>query len=333
MVDVIKNQEPILITGVAGFIGFHFAQRLLTAGYTIIGIDNINEYYDIGLKYQRLHILQQDAKFIFHKTDINDYEALKKIFYYYQPKLITHLAAQAGVRYSIESPRVYIYSNVVGFFNILECCRHFKSRHLVFASSSSVYGNQNHIPFSIASRTDAPVSLYAATKKTNELMAYTYSHLYDIPSTGVRFFTVYGSYGRPDMAYFKFARNIMEGKPIEIYNNGDMWRDFTYIDDAVDALEKILFRPPCGRNVNHVVYNVGNSHPEKIERLVELLEDYLGRKAEKVYSAMQPGDVLQTYADITPLIDDFGIYPHITLEDGIKQFTKWYIKYFHENCT
>lgn len=316
----------IMITGVAGFIGFHLAKKLLESGYDVVGIDNLNNYYDI-LKKERLGILNEFSKFRFILLDISDTQPLEQIFCKERPQIVVNLAAQAGVRYSIDHPRDYINSNICGFFNILEACRHYPVQHLVYASSSSVYGNQQKTPFSVEDKTDSPISLYAATKKSNELMAYTYSHLYGIPATGLRFFTVYGPYGRPDMAYFKFADAIMEHRPIKIYNNGDMLRDFTYIDDIVDALEKILPIPPTPNveGVRHKVYNIGNHRPEKLMDFISVLESALGYQAIKEYLPMQPGDVYQTYADVVELERDFRFRPKISIKEGLEKFAEWYL--------
>lgn len=317
----------ILITGAAGFIGFHLSRRLLEAGYQIIGVDNLNNYYSQDLKKSRLQKLEQYIGFRFIMQDISDDQALEEIFCQVQPEIVVNLAAQAGVRYSIDHPREYINSNICGFFNILEACRYHPVEHLVYASSSSVYGNQKKIPFSVEDKTDCPISLYAATKKADELMAYTYSHLYRIPTTGLRFFTVYGPYGRPDMAYFKFADAIMGNRPIKVYNNGDMLRDFTYVDDVVEALERIISAPPRPdeNGVQHKVYNVGNNHPEKLLDFIVALEEALGKEAVKEYLPMQPGDVYQTYADVRTLERDFEFHPKTSIREGLGKFAEWYL--------
>ncbi|MCL2089434.1 MAG: NAD-dependent epimerase [Oscillospiraceae bacterium] len=320
-----------LITGAAGFIGFHLAGRLLSQGETVVGFDNINDYYDPALKHSRLELLSKYPNFTFVKGDLADRSAVDRLFSEYRPQSAVHLAAQAGVRYSIDNPQVYIDSNITGTFNILEACRNFPVGHLVYASSSSVYGNQEKTPFSISDNVDNPVSLYAATKKSNELMAYTYSHLYKIPSTGLRFFTVYGPYGRPDMAYFNFTRSILEGRTIQVYGNGDMYRDFTYIDDIVQGILAVLSRPPQpdSKGVSHKLYNIGNNNPERLEDFISILENHLCRKAVREYLPMQPGDVYQTYADVDGLIDDFGFKPNTSLDSGLKKFTDWYKEYYN----
>lgn len=322
-----KLDSKILITGTAGFIGFHLSKKLLEDGHQAIGVDNLNNYYRTDLKKTRLDILEKYPNFSFKLLDISDYQALENIVQQERPEIVVNLAAQAGVRYSIDHPREYINSNICGFFNILEACRHYPVKHLVYASSSSVYGNQQKIPFSVEDKTDSPISLYAATKKADELMAYTYSHLYKIPATGLRFFTVYGPYGRPDMAYFKFADAIMGNRPVKIYNNGNMLRDFTYVDDVVKAVERIMVAAPIPdeNGVQHKVYNVGNNHPEKLMDFITALEEALGKKAVKEYLPMQPGDVYQTYADVTELESRFGFCPKTSIKDGLAQFADWYL--------
>lgn len=322
----LDTTKTILITGAAGFIGFHLSKELLEKGVSVIGYDNINDYYDVRLKYSRLDILNKYENFIFIKGDLADKDGVDSIFKKYNPEIVVNLAAQAGVRYSIENPRAYMDSNIIGFFNILEACRHYPVEHLVYASSSSVYGANEKIPFSTEDQVDNPVSLYAATKKSNELMAYCYSKLYNIPSTGLRFFTVYGPYGRPDMAYFSFTDRIMSGKSIKIFNNGDMYRDFTYIDDIVEGIERLLCNPPKKdkNNVSHKVYNIGNNKPEKLMDFIQTLENCLGVTAEKEYHPMQPGDVYQTYADVTDLMNDFDFKPDTSIEEGLSKFVKWY---------
>ena len=306
---------------------------MLDMGATIIGFDNVNDYYDISLKKSRLQILGEYPKFTFIKGDLADEQAVNSLFTMYHPDIVVNLAAQAGVRYSIDHPRSYINSNVIGFFNILEACRHYPVEHLLFASSSSVYGNQEKTPFSTTDKVDHPISLYAATKKSNELMAYTYSHLYGIPATGLRFFTVYGPYGRPDMAYFKFTNLIAEGKPIKIYNNGDMYRDFTYVDDIVTGIEHMLCNPPKENEQGdrYKVYNIGNNKPEKLMYFIETLEKAIGKTAKKEFLPMQPGDVYQTYADVSELERDFDFKPHTSIEEGLGRFAKWYTAYYKED--
>ncbi|WP_085023163.1 GDP-mannose 4,6-dehydratase [Anaerovibrio sp. JC8] len=328
--SIVKSDKVILVTGSAGFIGFHLSKRLLEDGYKVIGVDNLNNYYSPALKNERLAILKKYSGYKFVLLDIVDFQALESVFDKYTPNVVVNLAAQAGVRYSIDHPREYIDSNICGFFNILEACRHYSVEHLVYASSSSVYGNQHKTPFAVEDKTDFPISLYAATKKANELMAYTYSHLYEIPATGLRFFTVYGPYGRPDMAYYKFADAIMKNIPIKIYNNGNMLRDFTYIDDVVEALTLILEKSPCldGNGVRHRVYNIGNNNPERLMDFVSVLEEALGKKAIKEYLPMQPGDVYQTYADVTDLEREFGYRPKVSIKEGLTKFAEWYLNVF-----
>ena len=318
--------ENILITGAAGFIGFHLSKRLLEEGKKVIGFDNMNAYYDVRLKQNRLNILKKYDNFIFIKGDLADKEAVNQLFEQYPPEIVINLAAQAGVRYSIENPEAYIESNIIGFFNILEACRYHKPKHLIYASSSSVYGANKKVPFSTKDKTDQPVSLYAATKKSNELLAYAYSKLYSIPSTGLRFFTVYGPYGRPDMAYYSFTEKIVKGEPIKVFNNGDMYRDFTYIDDIVEGIFRLLEFIPREdeNNVQHKVYNIGNNHPEKLMDFIEILEDCIGKKAVKGFYPMQPGDVYQTFADVEDLMEDVGFKPATGLKDGLNSFIQWY---------
>lgn len=317
-----------LITGAVGFIGFHLSKLLLEQGGHVVGFDNINDYYDVRLKKARLELIRAYPGFTFVKGDLSDACAVNTLFDAYHPKIVVNLAAQAGVRYSLENPRAYIDSNVVGFFNVLEACRHHPVQHLLYASSSSVYGNQEKTPFSVMDDVSKPISLYAATKKTNELMAYTYSHLYNIPTTGLRFFTVYGPYGRPDMAYFSFTKRIMNGEPIKIYNGGDMLRDFTYVDDIVKGIDSMLDRPPTGDELARV-YNIGNNKPETLMYFVEVLEKALGRKAQKEFLPMQPGDVYQTYADVDDLVRDFGFKPETSIEEGLQRFANWYRAFYN----
>lgn len=331
-----SNDKNILITGVAGFIGAFLTQKLLEQGADIVGIDNCNDYYDIHLKKSRLDMLEKFEKFTFIKADISDKEAVDRVFGEYKPGIVVNLAAQAGVRYSIENPSVYIQSNLIGFFNILEACRYNPVEHLVYASSSSVYGANKKFPFSTDDKVDNPVSLYAATKKSNELMAYCYSKLYDIPSTGLRFFTVYGPMGRPDMAYFSFTQKILNNETIKIFNNGDMYRDFTYIDDIVNGVENVMKKPPISNNdgVRYKVYNIGNNKPEKLTDYIEYLEKALskayGRKiiAKKEFLPMQPGDVPKTYADVSELERDFNFKPNTSVQDGLDVFAKWYKEFY-----
>jgi len=322
--------KTFLITGAAGFIGFHLSKRLLTEGYEVVGIDNINNYYDVNLKLSRLEILQQNKHFTFIKGNIADKETVTKLFEDYKPNIVVNLAAQAGVRYSITNPDKYIESNIVGFFNILEACRYNKVEHLLYASSSSVYGNQQKTPFSTSDNVDHPVSLYAATKKSNELMAYTYSHLYGIPSTGLRFFTVYGPWGRPDMAYFSFTNKMVKDETIKIFNNGDMYRDFTYIDDIIQGMFNMLFCPPKPdeNGCQAKIYNIGNNKPEQIMDYFNTLERVTGMTMKKEFLPMQAGDVYQTYADVDDLIKDFNFKPNTTIQKGLTEFWKWYKEYY-----
>ncbi len=325
-------KKYILITGAAGFIGFHLSKYFLDNNVKVVGFDNVNEYYDIELKNARLDILKKNGNFDFIKGDLADKNAIDGIFIKYKPEIVVNLAAQAGVRYSIDNPRAYIDSNIIGFFNILECCRFNKIKHLVFASSSSVYGNRQKIPFLEKDNVDNPISLYAATKKSNELMAYTYSHLYDIPVTGLRFFTVYGPYGRPDMAYFSFTKKIIANDPIKIYNNGDMYRDFTYIDDIINGIVKVTENPPAfNEGAKYKIYNIGNNKPEKLTVFIETLESCIGKTAKKEFLPMQAGDVYQTYADIDSLINDFNFKPDTTIKDGLQKFVEWYKSYYKVN--
>lgn len=334
MLQSFDADNTILITGAAGFIGFHLAKLLLSEGAAVVGMDNMNDYYDVSLKESRLAILNEYERFTFIKGSISNAELVRFVFDDHHPDIVVNLAAQAGVRYSIDNPQSYIDSNITGFFNILEACRHSYDsdsgvKHLIFASSSSVYGNQQKTPFSISDPVDRPISLYAATKKSNELMGYSYSHLYGIPMTGVRFFTVYGPFGRPDMAYFKFADKMRRGEPIQIYNNGDMLRDFTYVDDIVSGLEKMLCAPPEEKDgALFALYNIGNNKPEKLLDFIDILEDELGMKAKREYLPMQPGDVYQTYADVDDLIRDFGFSPSTSLREGISRFASWYRDYY-----
>ena len=331
----------ILITGAAGFIGFHLSKKLLDDYYQIIGIDNLNDYYDPSLKQSRLGILGKYNNFNFHKVDLKDKAAVDNIFETYQPTHVINLAAQAGVRYSIENPYAYVDSNLIGFMNILEDCRNYQVEHLLYASSSSVYGGNKVAPFSTNHIVDHPVSLYAATKKSNELMAHTYSHLYGIPTTGLRFFTVYGPYGRPDMAYFSFTKDILAGKPIKVFNHGKMERDFTYIDDIVEGIVKLIDKAPTAIKewdeskddlstsfAPYKIYNIGNNNPVQLMRFINALESALGKEAEKIYMDMQPGDVLRTYADVSDLERDINFKPSTSIEDGLTKFVAWYEEYY-----
>ncbi|WP_434026042.1 NAD-dependent epimerase [[Pseudomonas] boreopolis] len=320
----------ILITGSAGFVGFHSALRLLGLGHEIIGIDNLNDYYDVGLKHARLAQLEGKPGFSFIKLDLADREGIANLFGEHAFDLVLHLGAQAGVRYSLENPFAYLDSNLAGTLTVLEGCRHNGVKHLIYASSSSVYGSNTKLPFALEDRVDTPISLYAATKKADELMCHTYAHLYRFPITGLRFFTVYGPLGRPDMAYFKFANAITAGKPIDVYNNGDMKRDFTYIDDIVDGIEAIVTKGPVenGSEVPHRVYNLGHNHPEQLLDMIELLEKELGKEAQKNFLPMQPGDVYATYADIEAIHRDYGFVPKVSLADGLRRFSMWYKSFY-----
>jgi len=324
-----KNKK-ILITGVAGFVGFHLSKKLLEREIEIIGFDNMNDYYDINLKNSRLEILDTYTNFTFIKGDLADQSVVEDAFKIHQPEIVVNLAAQAGVRYSIDNPKAYMDSNMTGFFNILEACRHHPVEHLLYASSSSVYGNQEKIPFSTTDNVDHPVSFYAATKKSNELMAHTYSHLYGIPTTGLRFFTVYGPYGRPDMAYFGFTEKIIKGETIKIFNQGDMYRDFTYIDDIVKGIESMIeagSKKEKGK-APYRLYNIGNNNPVKLMHFIETLEKEIGKEAIKEFLPMQPGDVYQTYADVDDLMRDFDFKPSTSIEEGLKKFVEWYKMYY-----
>jgi UDP-glucuronate 4-epimerase len=333
--------QPILVTGAAGFIGFHVAQRLLAAGREVVGVDSMNSYYDPQLKEARLNILKRDPRFSFVKLDLADRAASKSLFAQHGFAEVVHLAAQAGVRHSLNQPHAYTDANIEGFLNVLEGCRHNGCKHLLFASSSSVYGANTKLPFSVQDNVDHPISLYAASKKANELMAHAYSHLYRMPATGLRFFTVYGPWGRPDMAMFIFANAILAGQPIKLFNHGRMRRDFTYVDDVSEAIVRLIGRPPHGEpdwdggkpdpatsKAPWKIYNIGNNHPEELTHVVSLLETEFGRTAEKEMLPMQPGDVEATYADITALERDIGFKPATRIEDGIARFAKWY-REFH----
>lgn len=328
----LDTTKRYLITGGAGFIGFYLSKALLEKGAEVVGLDNLNDYYEVSLKEERLAILRGLEGYRFVKADLSDKETVFRLFEEYRPQIVVNLAAQAGVRYSIDNPDAYIQSNIVGFFNILEACRHYPVEHLVFASSSSVYGGNKKVPFSTQDQVDQPVSLYAATKKSNELMAYSYSKLYQIPLTGLRFFTVYGPMGRPDMAYFKFAKKIMADEPIQIYNNGDMLRDFTYIDDIITGVENILCNPPSTdeNGAAYKIYNIGNNKPEKLMDYIAVLEKCLGKEATKEFLPMQPGDVYETYADVTDLMRDYGFKPSTTIEEGLSKFAEWFKNYYRE---
>lgn len=334
-------QKKILVTGAAGFIGFHLAQKLCKDNWEVIGLDNLNNYYEVSLKEDRLNLLRSNSNFKFYKNDLIEREIIHRIFREEKFDYVVHLAAQAGVRYSLENPYAYIDSNLSGFLNILEGCRHNPVKHLIYASSSSVYGANTKMPFSVHDNVDHPVSLYAATKKANELMAHTYSNLYKIPTTGLRFFTVYGPWGRPDMALFIFTRRIAEGKPIDVYNNGKMRRDFTYVDDIVDGIIKLIPKLPQPNpdwNGDHPdsatsfapyrLYNIGNNQPVELLKFIEVIENNLGKKAIINFMPLQPGDVPATYADVEDLMKMVGFKPSTTIENGIEKFLEWYRSYF-----
>jgi len=331
----------ILVTGAAGFIGSTLSIKLLSEGNEVIGIDNFNDYYDPNLKHARLDRLLNNKKFKFFEEDISNLKMIEKIFLAHKPQVVVNLAAQAGVRYSIENPMAYVETNLVGFANILECCRHNNVEHLVYASSSSVYGSNENMPFSIHDNVDHPLSLYAATKKSNELMAHTYSHLYGLPSTGLRFFTVYGPWGRPDMALFKFTKCILENKPIDVFNYGNHRRDFTYIDDIVEGVFRVIQRPaksnpdwngikpdPGTSKAPWRVYNIGNNNPVKLMDYIAALENSLGKKADMNLLPLQDGDVPDTYADVNDLVSEFNYKPDTSIEEGVKNFVMWYRDYF-----
>lgn len=336
-----SENKVVLVTGAAGFIGYHLAERLLNEGATVVGLDNLNDYYDPALKQARLDRLEVHDKFVHAHIDLADRTKMEALFADHQFDTVVNLAAQAGVRYSIENPHSYVESNLVGFINILEGCRHTDVGHLVYASSSSVYGSNTAMPFSVHDNVDHPLSLYAATKKANELMAHTYSNLYDLPTTGLRFFTVYGPWGRPDMALFKFTQKILAGEPIDVFNYGNHRRDFTYVDDIVEGVVRVMNKvaepdadwssdtpDPGTSRVPWRVYNIGNNEPVELMRYIEVIEDCLGKKAEKNLLPLQPGDVPDTYADVTALVDDVGYKPDTTIEEGIARFVEWYREYY-----
>jgi UDP-glucuronate 4-epimerase len=333
--------RKILVTGAAGFIGFHLSRRLLERGDEVVGLDNLNPYYDVTLKEARLSLLEKHGAFRFIRADIADRKAMAALFTEERPDIVVNLAAQAGVRYSLENPHAYVESNLVGFMNILEGCRHQSAKHLVFASSSSVYGANTRMPFSVHDNVDHPLSLYAATKKANELMAHTYASLYGLPCTGLRFFTVYGPWGRPDMALFLFTRAILENRPIDVFNEGRMERDFTYIDDIVEGVARIMERIPAPNAAwngarpdpsisfaPYRLYNIGNNRPVKLMDFIAILEDHLGRKAQKHFLPMQAGDVPATFADVDDLMTDADFKPATPIEEGIGRFVAWYRDYY-----
>ena len=333
--------NKVLITGAAGFIGFHLARRLLANGIHVTGLDNMNAYYDVNLKKDRLKVLHTEDNFSFYETDLADLKGLDAVFDGQSFDVVVNLAAQAGVRYSIENPHAYVEANLVGFVNLLECCRHHRTPHLVFASSSSVYGANTRMPFSVHHNVDHPVSLYAASKKANELLAHTYSHLYGLPCTGLRFFTVYGPWGRPDMALFLFTKAIFEDKPIQVFNHGRMKRDFTYIDDIVEGVVRVMGkrpqpnldwhgdRPDPGTSAApYKIYNIGNNQPSELNDFIAAIEAAVGKTAKKEMREMQPGDVPATFADIDDLANDVGFRPATPIETGIQKFVEWYKGYY-----
>jgi len=335
------DYDQVLVTGAAGFIGYHLSERLLAEGAHVVGLDNINSYYDPALKQARLKRLQRHSRFQFYKADLSDSGEMQAIFSKHHFDVVVNLAAQAGVRYSLVNPGEYVNANLVGFVNILECCRHSKVNHLVFASSSSVYGANTKMPFSIHDNVDHPVSLYAASKKANELMAHAYSHLFDLPCTGLRFFTVYGPWGRPDMALFLFTKAIMEDRPIKVFNHGKMTRDFTYIDDIVEGVVRVMrHQPESNPNwsgdapdpgtsyTRYRLYNIGNNNPVELSSFIAEIESALGKKAQKQYMDLQPGDVPATYADVDALTEDVGFKPDTPLGEGIQKFIEWYRSYY-----
>jgi UDP-glucuronate 4-epimerase len=337
----LDNSKVYFVTGAAGFIGFHLSRRLLKEGCKVIGLDNLNNYYDVNLKKARLEILEQEDNFQFIYANLEDKEAIDKTFKEYKIDIVVNLAAQAGVRYSLKNPYVYIDSNIMGFMNILEACRYNDVEHLVYASSSSVYGSNEKMPFSTSDSVDHPVSLYAATKKSNELMAHTYSHLYNIPTTGLRFFTVYGPWGRPDMALFLFTKAILNDEQIKVFNYGKMERDFTYINDIIEGVIRVMSNPPKPNKnydklnpdpgtsyVPYQIYNIGNNKPVRLMEFIETLEKHLGKKAKKEYLPLQAGDVPKTYADVDDLMRDMRFKPDTSVDEGIGKFVKWYRGYY-----
>ena len=336
--------NPILVTGAAGFIGFHLSKRLCSLGHQVVGIDNVNDYYEVSLKESRLRQLQQLENFSFYKIDLVDAEGLNKLFAEYKFDQVVNLAAQAGVRYSLTNPHAYLKSNLEGFLNILESCRHNSIKHLIYASSSSVYGANKSMPFSVHQNVDHPISLYAASKKSNELMAHCYSSLFDLPTTGLRFFTVYGPYGRPDMALFLFTKAILEGKPIDVFNNGNMKRDFTYVDDIIESIVRLIPLAPeknPGWDAHHPdpgtsfapwkVFNIGNNSPVNLLDFIQLLEEKIGKKAVKNFLPMQDGDVPETFADVEDLAQWTGFRPKTSPREGISNFVDWYLNYYNIN--
>jgi len=336
-----SNSPLVLVTGAAGFIGFHLSKKLLESGFTVTGLDNMSSYYDEGLKEARVNILRSMPGFEFQQLNLTNKEAIDAVFQKKQFAYVVHLAAQAGVRYSIKNPYAYLDSNLTGFLNILEACRNFPVEHLIFASSSSVYGANKKMPFSVHDNVDHPISLYAATKKSNELLAHAYASLFNIPTTGLRFFTVYGPYGRPDMALFLFTKAIIEGKPIDVYNNGNMKRDFTYVDDIVESISRLLPKKPqpdknwSGTSPDpatsfapYRIFNIGNNEPVTLTRFIDVIEEKIGKKAIRNFLPLQEGDVTETYADIDELVREVGFKPSTPIETGIENFVKWYMLYY-----
>jgi UDP-glucuronate 4-epimerase len=334
--------SPILVTGAAGFIGFHLSKKLCDLGYKVFGIDNLNHYYDVKIKEARLNILNAQHGFSFQQCDLVDYENLEMLFQQYSFKHVVNLAAQAGVRYSLSNPHAYLESNMRGFLNILEASRHYKIEHLIYASSSSVYGANKKMPFSVHHNVDHPISLYAASKKSNELMAHTYSALFNLPTTGLRFFTVYGPYGRPDMAIFLFTKAIVEGRPIDVFNNGRMKRDFTFIDDIVESISRLVQKAPTANKdwsgytpdpassfAPYRIYNIGNNKPVELLQFIDVIEQNLGKKAIKNFLPLQDGDVPETYADVSELIQEIDFKPSTPVEEGIAKFVAWYKQYYN----
>ncbi len=337
-----SSEKLVLVTGAAGFIGFHLSQKLCQSGYTVVGLDNLNDYYEVGLKHSRLELLNANSNFTFKQIELTDKKGIDKLYDEYNFPYVINLAAQAGVRYSIENPYAYMESNMNGFLNILEACRHHKTKHLIYASSSSVYGANKKMPFSVHHNVDHPMSLYAATKKSNELMAHTYSSLYNLPTTGLRFFTVYGPYGRPDMALFLFTKAIIEGKPIDVFNHGKMKRDFTYVADIVESIERLIpkiaqpnkdwdgMAPDPGTSfAPYRIFNIGNNQPVELMRFIEVIEEKLGRKAIKNLLPLQDGDVPATFADVDDLMREVDFKPATPIEIGIGNFIDWYLKYYN----
>jgi UDP-glucuronate 4-epimerase len=336
-----SNHQSVLVTGAAGFIGFHLSKKLCGLGYTVVGIDNLNDYYDVRLKQTRLSQLQKIPNFTFHQIDLVDREGLNKLFDSHPLDFVVNLAAQAGVRYSLTNPHAYLESNLHGFLNVLEACRHHHIKHLIYASSSSVYGANKKMPFSVHHNVDHPISLYAASKKSNELMAHTYSALFNLPTTGLRFFTVYGPFGRPDMALFLFTKAILEGQPIDVFNNGKMRRDFTYVDDIVESIARLtpsipepnlqwdgMSPDPATSFAPYRIFNIGNNQPVELMRFIEVIEEKLGKKAIKNLLPLQDGDVPATYADVEDLMRTVDFKPSTSIEEGVGKFIDWYLDYY-----